>query len=283
MNPLQKLMPKRSAYTGDPVTLRQVDEFMRPIFNWFIENYSFYTEPAFEEIFEHNPRLIHIMNHGPVLGPWPVVSLFARLADDIGYGDRIPFAVAHRIFFAMPGIRDMMAQYLNARQPYSFQQVMDNFAAGSFTDFMVLPEGDNCNYGNMDRMRDFRSHRYIELAIELDTNILITVHRGTEQWSTGVRLDDFAMKAMHTLMPMLYHRIEKHRIVLLPSIPAPIPQLDVYAKLYTPKLNKADLADDKMIRRRQIVTESLEVKRLMNNMLTELDASVGESPLIPTV
>ncbi len=283
MNPLEKLMPKRSAVTTNPVNLKKVDQFMRPIFDWFVENYSFRIEPEMEDVFEANPRLIHIMNHGPMFGPWPVGALLARLADEAGFGHRVPFAVAHRLFFVIPGLRDLMAQYLNARQPYTFSEVMANFEAGHFTDFMVLPEGDNCNFGNMDRMREFRSHRYLELAIRLKTNILVTVHRGTEQWSTGVRLDDFTMKAMHTLLPLLYHRIERHRIVVLPSIPAPIPQLDVYSRLYTPKLQLADLADDPVIRQRQIQAESREIQRLMNNMLRELDATVGESPLIPTV
>ena len=53
------------------------------------------TLPA---ILDQYPRLMVVMNHGPMLGPAPALAAFVRVMAHCGGGQRVPFGIAWRGF-----------------------------------------------------------------------------------------------------------------------------------------------------------------------------------------
>lgn len=261
---------KRNSPTG-PFNLAGVAQALAPIRKRFIQQVSFTSEPALEKLLAANTRLIHVVSHGPMLGPWPVGAWMAQHIADSGGGERRPFAEAHRLLFNVPFVGDFISRTFNTEGPFRFEGVLQRLIEGELTDYIVLPEGDNCNFDDQDYLRDFRSHRYLELAIRAQVPLLLTVHRGTEAWSTAVRMDEFSMRALHLLAPILYHRLAQHRIFNFPALPTPIPHLRIASKLYTPKLTAAALPDDPTEVKALVREESHHVRGIMNDMLHALD------------
>lgn len=259
------------AQAAEPVRLKQMYKNLRPMLARIVSRISFDSDVELYRIINENPKLLHVMSHGPMLGPWPAAAYLAKKAVDNGGGERIPFAQFHRFFFDVPLMKSMIERTFNSWRPFSVEEIIDQFQSGNFTDFMVLPEGDNCNFGNLNYTRPFRSHRYIEIAIRAQAPLLITVHRGTEDWAISARLDDFTMRSLSLLLPALHSRLEDSRILNIQSIPIQIPYLRVKSSLYRPELTADDLAEDPLKRRSQIRHESLKVQEKMNQMLSELD------------
>lgn len=254
----------------EPLTLKSIDRALRPALNSFVKRVSYDSEVELWRVMQDYPQVIHVMNHGPMFGPWPAAAYLAKKAVDNGGGDRTPFAMFHRIFFKIPIVNRVIRKRLNSPRAFSFEEVLEHFRAGLYTDFMVLPEGDNCNYGNLEEIRPFRSHRYLELAVLLEAPILITIHRGTESWATQIALDNASMIFLKTFAPSVYYRVRETRIVNWQSLPWVIPVFQMKTKLYHPKLKKAALSQDPEERQQQIEAESLNVRKAMEAMLAEL-------------
>jgi hypothetical protein len=255
----------------NPVTLKAIDKVLRPSLNNFVQRVSFESEVEVWRMLNDYPQLIHIMNHGPMLGPWPAAAYLAKKAVDNGGGDRTPFGMFHRTFFKIPGLKQYIAKKFNSDHPFTFEEILDEFEAGAYTDFMVLPEGDFCNFGDMTRLRPFRSHRYVELAVRLGAPIAITAHRGTELWAIETRLDNFSLALAKRLLPKSFGWIAQDRVLNLQTLPFTIPYFRMKVALYHPELKASDLSQDPDTRAKQIEEESNKVRAKMEQMLQELD------------
>jgi hypothetical protein len=212
------------------------------------------------------------MNHGPMAAPFVGGGLLAQKAVEAGGAERVPFAVIHRRLFRYGPVRSYFARNFNTSRPFGFEDIVANFGTGRFTDFMVLPEGSNELFGDMVHVRPFKSHRFIELSILLNAPVLVTVHRGTENWSTWLKLDDFTLQALGFLNPRFARRIVPSRTLNLPGIPMRVPKLYMKSELHYPDLKAHELSQEPSQRYHQLRAASEELRRRMNDMIEELPA-----------
>jgi hypothetical protein len=255
-----------------------MDRFLRPVLGGTVERVSFESDVEIWKVLQEYPQLVHILNHGPMFGPWPAAAYLAKKAVDNGGGDRTPFGMFHRLFFENRLLRTVTSRLFNSERPYTFDEILEGFEAGYYTDFMVLPEGDFCNFGSLKRLRPFRSHRYIELAVRLKAPLLLTAHRGTEAWAFETRLDNFSLAVAKRLLPDSFRWIANDCIVNVPAFPGRIPVFRMQTTLYVPTLKVEELSDNPDERRQQLTEESERVRARMNDMLAALDNQSAAQP-----
>lgn len=258
------------------VRMQNVATFLWPLREFFVARHDNLASETLRTAMQE-PKLIHVMNHGPMAAPYIAGAVVAEEIVRAGGGERIPLAIFHRRMMRYQFFRDYFQQHFGATPPLRFEEIVSQFGTGPFSDFVVLPEGANELYGDMRWMRPFKSHRYLELAILLDAPLLLTVHRGTENWSTALRLDDGSLTTLGMLSPAITRRILPTRTLNLPGLPMPIPQLLVTHQLYWPRLQGSELAATGAERYRQIRQESQLVRQQMNALLAQLDEHLRRS------
>jgi hypothetical protein len=257
-----------------PVRIEQVYKLTAPLMRLLVGKVDFQSEPPLAQILQQHPRLIHIMNHSTMLAPWVATGALAEELFNAGGGQRAPFAIMHKRYFTFAPVRDFMRRNFNTERPLNFLEVADQLNQGEFTDFCVFPEGANEQIGDVYELSAFKSHRYLELAIEIGAPILITVHRGTEKWASTWRLDSLSQQLLQLAAPGLYYRLYPHFTFNVQAIPLQIQTLRMRSVLYLPRLQREDLHEDPIRRNHQIFEESLEIRKIMLRMLRELDNEV---------
>lgn len=261
------------------ITLGHLATLGKPVANALVRKVEYSADPDAEGIVAGCPQLIHVMNHGPMLAPYVASTFLADAIVNAGGAQRVPFATVHRRLYSLPGVRDVIKWAFDADKPLGFNDVVETFKQGPFTDYMVLPEGDNEMFGDMHSIRPFKSHRYMELAIETGLPILVTVHHGTEDWALAFRLDARTSRWLSTFSPALSERLGDTPIFNLQGIPMPIERLQMRSQLFRPSLTVGDLAPNPRQRRLQILAESRKVVDLMRQMLAEMQAAPLASPV----
>jgi len=98
---------------------------------------------ALPAILEQHPRLLVIMNHGPMLGPAPALAALVRVMAHNGGGQRLPFGVAWRGFYQVPGLRQLASRFTQASGDLGVDEVVERLTTGPFNDCGLMPEG-NC-------------------------------------------------------------------------------------------------------------------------------------------
>ncbi len=261
----------------EPVKVENVSTLLKPMVDFFVEDVRHTSSPEFDEILSRHPRLIHLGNHGTMLAPYLLSGAIAKLMDENGGGQRMPFAVIHRRLFKLPFVKVYFKRNFNSDKPYKFDEVLRELREGAFTDFVVFPEGANENIGDVYKISPFKSHRYLELAILAEAPILIHTHRGTEDWASTVRLDQVSMLLLERLAPKYYQRIAPTRMLNFQGIPTKIKKLRIHSLLYLPRLKAEELSEDPTERRAQIREESMQIAELMRKQLTKMDlASIDD-------
>lgn len=253
--------------------IQHVERLGRPFVNRLAPTRSFEADPDIESVLQVAPRLIHILNHGPSLAPYVVGAYVAQEIVRAGGGQRVPFAAVHRNMFRLPIVKDLIARSLGARRAFTFEDVVNQFQNGNFTDFVLSPEGSNEMRGNPYEVRPFKSHRYIELSIRLDIPMLLTAHRGTEDWTLSLRFSDFTASLLSWMNPRMAQLLSFNQTVNVQGVPTPLQQLRVKSLLYKPELKYDELADHPRQRQLQLREESEKVRKILSRMLGSLDAT----------
>lgn len=194
-------------------------------------------------LLRQHPRLLICTNHGPLMGP---LAAFVALHDQFvraGGERRKILVIAWRGFYRIPLVR-LFAQYATqTSRPLSVQGYLDAFSKHEFSDFLVMPEGDNSAFGNGDDIEPFRSHRFVEIAVRMGIPVLLMVHQGSSRWSRIFRLP-FSPRWRDRLLPQgLMPRMRiSGQLNLPPLFPARLPEVRVSFRLYVPKTSAAQIA-----------------------------------------
>lgn len=255
----------------EPVRLENIAKLLGPLQRQLIRNvhHTFEVEP--ETFLREYPRAIHVMNHGPMWAPWVVAGALAERFTAAGAGKRVPFAVIHRRLYKFSPVRGYFQKRFNSDRPFRFEEIVERLVGGDFTDFLVLPEGAYEQLGLPEEVSRFKSPRFVELALETEAPIVLTVHRGTEPWAVTLRLDAFTMRMLHYFWPSLHRRIADHATLNLPGLPAPIDTLRVHSVLIELPLKKEALSAEPRRRRQQLWEIAETVRDRMIYELRQLD------------
>ena len=198
-----------------------------------------------QQILLEYPKLVVAMNHGPMAGPVAGSIAMMDQYSKNGGSQRIPMIIAWRGFYHIPVVKHLIRYMSQVKRPFNLDGFVKQMAEKGVTDLFVMPEGENCTYGNGRDIEPFLSPRFIEMALKTGTPILVAVHTGSEQWSNIVPVSQKLNPLLKFLPKKSYQRIKETRqINIAPLRLTTIPELQVSFRLYQPTMKLADLEKD---------------------------------------
>lgn len=254
--------------------LADYESVLRQVRRLIAETTVFHSEPPLGEIFSRHSRVIVALSHGAPLGWLPSIAVLGLEALASGGEARRPLGVMDNFFFHVPMVRDLAHWITQAERPLSYQDISERFRREEGCDLVLFPEGSNCFFGPPEEIQDFRSPRFIELALETRAPILIGVHCGSENWSMTLPVPE-AVVSKISLLPevvasFLEKRLRQTGLFTLPLLPRPMDQFRLRCELYEPQLAYEELSLDPEERRAQLRSEGEVVRRRMSEMRKEI-------------
>jgi len=254
--------------------LADYESVLRQVRRLIAETTFFHSEPSLDEIFASHPRTIVALSHGTPLGWLPSIAVLGLEALACGGQARRPLGVMDDFFFRVPMIRELAHWITQAERPLSYQDVSERFRREEGCDLVLFPEGSNCFFGPPEEIQDFRSPRFIELALETKAPILIGVHCGSESWSTTLPVPETLVSKVSLLPEAVANffekRLRKTGLFTLPLLPRPMERFKLRCELYRPRLSYEALSRDPGERREQLSAEGENVRRRMSEMRKEI-------------
>jgi hypothetical protein len=258
--------------------VREYEPVLSQLMLWMARDTRFRCRPKLADVLSRHERLVFAISHGSPLSWLPSVSLLSAHVNARGGGHRRPVGIMDRVFFEM-GLTRRIAQYLTqSERPLSFGELVQSFMTGRCDDLVVFPEGSNCFFGDPGVIQEFRSSKFVEVAIRAKAPILVCVHKGSEKWATALSVEKQFVDRLDWLpkfaWDFLEHRLRANGLFTLPLWPAPMDKFEMLCELYEPTLDESDLSEDPGLRHEQIRSEGEKIRALMMRMLAELNESI---------
>lgn len=229
-------------------------------------------------IFKKYPKLVIALNHGPMMAPGYVNTSLLDLLVKNGAAERTYVAVVWKHFYRIPGLGKLVRYATQVKQPTSVEGFLELFTDPKCNDLLVMPEGENCSYGNGVDIEPFLSPRFLEIAIKADAPVLLSVHHGTHLLATPVEISEKQTKWFKWAPKKSFERIQEARLLSLPKPRrSPLPKMEFMFQLYKPSLSAKELSDNKFERLEQLQQEAEVVRAKMQEMVNIL-AGKAETP-----
>lgn len=242
------------------------------------------SDPVLGEIIEKHSKLLVVFNHSTPLSWLPASCLLAVHFCARGGGNRFPLGVTDRFFYHVPVFRPLARFFTQSEKPLTFTELSDRFIGRPNLDLVIFPEGSNCFFGRPDEIQEFRSPKFIELAIRAKAPILVCVHRGSERWATNIPVSMGTLDKLDFLPKVIFdfleRRIRKTGLLTLPLLPTPMDRFEMSCELYYPSLRVSELDTDGALRYQQLRSEAERVREKMKVLLTDLILSDPASPRV---
>lgn len=247
-------------------SLNDYAELLIPLHKSIIESVDFRSNPDFTEVMRQ-PRLVVAINHSTPLSWLPAMTTLALHAIQADGGDRTPRGIMDRWFYSNP-VTKLIAQYLGqSEQPLNFEQLLENFKSSRRCDVVIFPEGALTFFGSVHEVQEFRSYRFVELAIRAQAPLLLVGHKGSENWSIPLQIPPEWGAFLMPYSSFFGERLLKAQTFNLPIIPHKILSFKMNCELYWPDLKETDLSEDPEICKSQIKGEAEKVRLLMQALI----------------
>jgi len=221
-------------------------------------------------VFSDHPKLVVAMNHGPMAAPIYVNLALSSLLTEHDISNRRYIAIIWKYFYKVPIYRQMAQFITQVKDPVSFDEFVDMFESPAVDDFYVMPEGENCCYGNGVDIEPFLSAKFIEIALRANTPILLAVHHGTHLLARPITISESVEKLFRWAPEKTYKRLQESKCISLPRIKIRLPQLQFIFKVYNPTLTLSELSPDDSSRKKQLNAEGDKIRMLMQEMVGTL-------------
>jgi 1-acyl-sn-glycerol-3-phosphate acyltransferase len=256
-------------------SLKDFEPFLSPLLHSMSEDTEFVCRPNLAELLQDNTNLVLAISHATPLSWLPAISLLTVNACARGGGARKPLGVMDRLLYRIPGLSKVAKFMGQTEAPKSFDELVDHLSRSEQTDLVVFPEGSNCFFGEPDQVQEFRSPRFVEIAVRLNLPILVCVHRGSESWARALPVAPQLMMGLGFLPPVasdfLTERLMRSGQFTMPVLPRPMKKFRMLCELYRPELKLLELAENDDERRTQLEEESERIRIKMKELLDELD------------
>lgn len=256
--------------------MRTVKDFVpwtRLLQPYYFERVSVFPDiETVRKIYQENPKLVTVLSHGAAASPPYInIALFDIMVQS-GAADRSLMGVGWRQFYKVPGFGRFVRYVTQVDGPLGFDEFVELFASGDFSDFNVYPEGLNCLYGNSLDIQPFISPRFLEIAVRAGVPVLLVVHHGTQRAAfPAMKVRPGLARLIKRVSGKVGDSLETFGQVSIPNfLPVKIPELKFGFQLYHPRLNLKDLPEDKAARRAALSKEAEEVRALMQGMVDGL-------------
>jgi hypothetical protein len=245
---------------------------MTAITDSFAEEFHFECDPKLEDVLR-NPRMITVISHAAPLSWIPVIGFLGREFINHGGGDRVPTGVTDRWFYSNRITQKIAAFITQSETALSFEELVEKFQRQEKQDLFLMPEGANAFFGNVDEIRDFRSVRFIELAIRTGSPLFLVVHKGSENWSKSIPVPAVIGSLLTPFTKFFGQKLVQEQSINMFLPPRKMKKYSMKCSLYLPQLYESDLAGNEIERHSQLEAEAARVKELMSEMLHQLKSS----------
>lgn len=232
----------------------------------FVSHMTFHSEPNLKEILE-NPRLIIAMNHSTPLSWLPAITVLSYEMIQAGHPSRVVRGVMDRWFYNNPLTRKLAGFLTQFDQPQTFEELLTTFQKEPPHDMIIFPEGANTFFGDPSQIQEFRSSRFIELALRSGSPILIAVHKGSESWSLPLPIAKEWGEILRPYTKFFGDKMTRSKNLNLPLWPHKLPSFEMICEIYQPELKLEDLSDHPEKRRLQLDQEAERVRQRMAELL----------------
>lgn len=225
-------------------------------------------------ILKRYPKLVVAMNHGPMAGPLAGSVGIMNQYFKHGGEERKPVVIAWRGFYKIPFIKHVVRYMSQVKNPPNLDGFAEKLISGEATDIFVMPEGENCSFGNGLDIEPFLSPRFVELALKAGTPIMIAIHVGSEIWSNIIPVNEKLDPVLKILPRKSYERIKDTGQVNMSLYGLKkIPNLQMCFKLYHPQITLEDL--NKPNAHALLEQESERIRAIMQQTIDEIS---GKEP-----
>lgn len=224
-------------------------------------------EPPLAEVLAQEPKILWIATHGPTLGALAFGVSLTRLVNQAGGRHRMPLGITSRDLYQLPLLSDAAAYLTQMDEPMNTDEVVECLQRTPITDLAIMPEGDNCAFGDGLEIQPFRSPRFVEIAIRANVPMMLFAHRGTENWGRTTKISQPVIGLFKNLSSYLHSQLQEHGQMSLPKFPRQLKVFHVGMELYRPALQVEDLATDKETRTAQLWVEADAIKARMQAMV----------------
>lgn len=226
--------------------------------------------PPMRELMQRYPKVVHAISHAGTLGWIPAILALLRVALEEGGERRQALGIFHRGLYRFALSRWLLRTVFQSTEPPTFAKVIEVFRLGPVSDVALFPEGDNCVLGDVYEIRPFRSPKFIELAIAAQAPILVTVHRGAEEWGKDFYIPSWMLRWVRLIEPAYVRPLMKNPVLNLPTRLTRIPKFSLRSALYFPRLSYDQLSSRPRERWFQLNEEAQRVKALMIDLQMEM-------------
>ncbi len=229
---------------------------------------TFTSKPSLKEIVKSN-RMVVVVNHASPLSWIPAMSLLATKVAKAGGGDRVPMGIVDKWFYSNP-LTTMVAEYLTQSDKFlEFDQLISKFKKTKKGDLVVFPEGAHSFFEMNQAIKTFRSSRFIELAIETESPILLAVHKGSESWSKSLPIPAQIGALVMPFSEFFGRKILEHGSIGVPWIEK-MDEFKMHVEFYDLELKSKDLSQDLPTRKSQLKLEADKIKIKMQQIWNDL-------------
>lgn len=258
------------AQAGVALRLSDLYAKVRWVYPLLFDEIIYRSEPPLREVMNKYPKVVHAISHAGTLGWIPAVLGLLRVAIEAGEERRKAFGVFHRGLYRFWASRLLLRYLFESREPPTFAKVIEAFRDQPVNDIALFPEGDNCIVGDVYEIRPFRSPKFIELALAARAPVLITVHRGAEEWGRDFYIPSSLFWLIRRIQPACLYSLYKNPVLNLPTRMTRIPKFSMRSLLYMPRLSYEDLSSKPRERWFQLQSEAQHIRTLMQDLLKDM-------------
>ncbi|MCS7296985.1 MAG: hypothetical protein RMK19_07775 [Bacteroidia bacterium] len=255
---------------GMAIPLSTLYERLQWVYPLIFDEIVVRCKPPLHEILSQYPKVVHAISHAGSCGWIPPILALLRIAVQEGGQNRKALGIFHRLFYQIKLTRWIMQNIFESKSPPNFAQVIEAFKNGPVNDVALFPEGDNCILGDVYEIRPFRSPKFIELAVATGAPILITVHRGAEEWGRDFYMPSAMLRWLRFIQPSYVRPLIKNPVINLPLRFTRIPKFSLHASLYFPRISYDQLSSRPRERWFQLNEEAQRVKTVMVALLKDM-------------
>jgi len=258
------------AQAGVALQLSDLYARVRWVYPLLFDEIIYRSEPTLREVMGRYPKVVHAISHAGTLGWIPAVLGLLRVAIEAGEERRRAFGVFHRGLYRFWASRLLLRYLFESREPPTFAKVIEAFRDQPVNDMALFPEGDNCILGDVYEIRPFRSPKFVELALAARAPVLITVHRGAEEWGRDFYIPSSLFWLIRRIQPAYLYSLYKNPVLNLPTRMMRIPKFSMRSLLYMPRLSYEDLSSKPRERWFQLQSEAQHIRTLMQDLLKDM-------------
>ena len=255
-------------------SIRDYHLLAETLYNTMISSIRWDCEPSLDLIFKKHPQLIVTLNHSTPISWAPAVTALICESMKAQGESRIPRGIMDRWFFQNPITAPLAQMIAQSKHPLTFEELKSDFHEGKINDLVLFPEGAFTFFGDSIEIKNFRSLKFLELAITCNVPLLVVIHKGSEHWGIPLTLPQELGDLIKPFAPFFGRNIASGLPLNLPIPLSKISHFEVKVRIWHPGLKSRDLSADPVRKKKQLQHQAKKLRIFMLSLLGVMDSGL---------